>query len=170
MRDCNWPCAAAQRPCAKNRCAFFSCCPTASSEMERLHQPEPGGLRPLVHPRRVRSMPLSGFWRGELRNLIQQRETLSGWYKPTGDPATCLYGGSPAIFDVRYETTPMGAIETLMINCANSEVGKSLGHADPGGGLHGAQRRQQLDSQPGLETGMGAMLRPFGITAFGTGC
>ena len=29
--------------------------------------------------------------------------------------------------DIRYETTPMAAVETMMIDCANSEVGKRLG-------------------------------------------
>jgi hypothetical protein len=37
-----------------------------------------------------------------------------------------LYGGSPAVFDERFETIPMGAIETMLIDCAYSEIGKSL--------------------------------------------
>jgi trimethylamine--corrinoid protein Co-methyltransferase len=67
-----------------------------------------------------------------------------------------LYGGSPAIFDVRYETTPMGAMETMMLNCANAEVSKSLGM--PTQGYMALSDAKQLDAQAGLETGMGALL------------
>jgi trimethylamine--corrinoid protein Co-methyltransferase len=67
-----------------------------------------------------------------------------------------LYGGSPAIFDVRYETTPMGAIETMMLDCANSEIGKYLGM--PTQGYIALSDAKQLDAQAGLETGIGAVL------------
>jgi trimethylamine--corrinoid protein Co-methyltransferase len=106
-------------------------------------------------------MPLSGFVAPVTLagSLIQQTaETLSGvvisQLANPGHPI--LYGGSPAIFDVRYETTPMGAIETMMLNCANSEVGKSLGM--PTQGYMALSDAKQLDAQAGLETGMGAML------------
>ncbi|MCG6923691.1 MAG: trimethylamine methyltransferase family protein, partial [Acidobacteria bacterium] len=67
-----------------------------------------------------------------------------------------LWGGSPAIFDIRYETTPMGAIETMMLDCANAEVGKRLGI--PTQGYIALSDSKQLDAQAGLETGMGAVL------------
>jgi trimethylamine--corrinoid protein Co-methyltransferase len=67
-----------------------------------------------------------------------------------------LYGGSPAIFDVRFETTPMGAVETMMLDCANSEIGKRLGM--PTQGYIALSDAKQLDSQAGLETSIGATL------------
>ena len=67
-----------------------------------------------------------------------------------------LYGGSPAIFDVRYETTPMGAVETMMLDCANAEVGKFLGL--PTQGYVALSDAKKLDAQAGLETSMGATL------------
>jgi len=67
-----------------------------------------------------------------------------------------LYGGSPAIFDVRFETTPMGAVETMMLDCANSEIGKRLGM--PTQGYIALSDAKQLDAQAGLETAMGAVL------------
>jgi trimethylamine--corrinoid protein Co-methyltransferase len=67
-----------------------------------------------------------------------------------------LFGGSPAIFDVRYETTPMGAVETMMLNCANSEIGKYLGM--PTQGYIAISDAKRLDAQAGLETGMGSTL------------
>jgi len=70
--------------------------------------------------------------------------------------APMLYGGSPAIFDVRYETTPMGAVETMMLDCANSEIGKRLGM--PTQGYIALSDAKRLDAQAGLETGIGAAL------------
>ncbi len=67
-----------------------------------------------------------------------------------------MYGGSPAIFDVRFETTPMGAVETMMLDCANSEIGKYLGM--PTQGYIALSDAKQLDAQAGLETSMGATL------------
>jgi len=67
-----------------------------------------------------------------------------------------LYGGSPAIFDVRFETTPMGAVETMMLDCANSEIGKRLGM--PTQGYIALSDAKQLDAQAGLESGIGATL------------
>jgi trimethylamine--corrinoid protein Co-methyltransferase len=67
-----------------------------------------------------------------------------------------LYGGSPAIFDVKYETTPMGAIGTMMIDCAYNEIGKHLGL--PTQAYIGLSDAKLLDAQAGLESSMGATL------------
>ena len=77
-------------------------------------------------------MPLSGFMAPVtlVGTLIQHTaETLSGIviHQCARPGAPFLYGGSPAAFDVRYETTPMGAIETMMTDCAYNEIGKTLG-------------------------------------------
>ncbi|MBW2278869.1 MAG: trimethylamine methyltransferase family protein, partial [Deltaproteobacteria bacterium] len=75
----------------------------------------------------------------------------------SSNPGTpVLYGGSPAIFDMRYETTPMGAIETMMIDCAYNEIGTVLGM--PTQAYISLSDAKQLDSQAGLETGVGATL------------
>jgi trimethylamine--corrinoid protein Co-methyltransferase len=85
-------------------------------------------------------------------------ETLSGVIisQFTQPGAPILWGGSPAIFDVRYETTPMGAIETMMIDCANNEIGKHLGM--PTQAYISLSDAKQLDAQAGLESGIGATL------------
>ena len=70
--------------------------------------------------------------------------------------APILWGGSPAIFDVRYETTPMGAIETMMLDCAYNEIGKHLGL--PTQAYISLSDAKLLDAQAGLESGMGAVL------------
>jgi trimethylamine--corrinoid protein Co-methyltransferase len=139
----------------------FSCCPTAPLKWSAATSQNLVDCARWSIPVEFISMPLSGFVAPVTLagSLIQQTaETLSGvvisQLANPGHPV--LYGGSPAIFDVRYETTPMGAIETMMLNCANSEVGKSLGM--PTQGYMALSDAKQLDAQAGLETGMGAML------------
>jgi trimethylamine---corrinoid protein Co-methyltransferase len=105
------------------------------------------------------SMPLSGFVAPAtlVGTLIQHTtETLSGVViSQVSNPGTpVLYGGAPAIFDVRYETTPFGAVETMMIDCAYTEIGKSLGL--PTQTYTAMSDAKQLDAQAGLETAMGA--------------
>jgi trimethylamine--corrinoid protein Co-methyltransferase len=107
------------------------------------------------------SMPLSGFMAPVtlVGSLIQHTaETLSGVViSQLSNPGTpVLYGGAPAIFDMRYETTPFGAVETMMTDCAYIEIGKSLGL--PTQTYTSMSDAKQLDAQAGLETAMGATL------------
>jgi trimethylamine--corrinoid protein Co-methyltransferase len=67
-----------------------------------------------------------------------------------------VWGGAPAIFDMRKGGTPMGAVETAMIDCSYAQVGKSLGM--PTHTYLGATDAKLVDAQAGLESGMGAMI------------
>jgi trimethylamine:corrinoid methyltransferase-like protein len=70
--------------------------------------------------------------------------------------APVVWGGAPAIFDMRTGTTPVGAIESIMLNLACAEVGRYLGlptHAY----LLGTDSKL-IDAQSGLESGMAAVL------------
>jgi trimethylamine--corrinoid protein Co-methyltransferase len=118
-------------------------------------------LRALVDPGRADLDPAFRFMAPVtlVGSLVQQTaENLSGVVisQLTAPGHPLLWGGSPAIFDVRYETTPMGAIETMMLDCANSEIGKRLGM--PTQGYIAMSDAKQLDAQAGLETGVGATL------------
>jgi len=89
--------------------SVFSCCRPRRS-VERRHQPERRRLRELGIPIELIAMPLSGFMAPVtlVGTLIQHTaETLSGIVisQLTRPGAPVLYGGSPAIFDLRYETT-----------------------------------------------------------------
>ncbi|MCX6563334.1 MAG: trimethylamine methyltransferase family protein [Candidatus Aminicenantes bacterium] len=70
--------------------------------------------------------------------------------------APVIFGGSPAGFDMRKGTTPMGAIETMMIDMAYAQIGKYL--KLPTHAYMGLSDAKINDSQAGLETGMGAVL------------
>lgn len=107
------------------------------------------------------SMPLSGFLSPVtiVGTLIQHTaETLSGIviHQIVNPGAPFLYGGSPAVFDVRYETTPMGAVETMMLDCAYNEIGKYFNL--PTQAYISLSDSKQFDFQAGMETSMGAVL------------
>jgi trimethylamine---corrinoid protein Co-methyltransferase len=141
--------------------AVFSCCPTAPIRWSDVTSQNLVDCARWSIPVEFISMPLSGFMAPVtlVGSLVQQAaETISGIVisQLTSPGHPILYGGSPAIFDVRYETTPMGAIETMMLDCANSEIGKSLGL--PTQGYISLSDAKQLDAQAGLETGIGAVL------------
>jgi trimethylamine--corrinoid protein Co-methyltransferase len=141
--------------------SVFSCCPTSPLKWSDVTSQSVLDCAKYFIPIEFIAMPLSGFVAPVtlVGTLIQHTaETLSGivisQLANAGTPI--LYGGSPAVFDVRYETTPMGAIETMMIDCSYNEIGKYLGI--PTQAYISLTDAKQLDVQAGFETGMGAVL------------
>jgi trimethylamine--corrinoid protein Co-methyltransferase len=139
----------------------FSCCPTSPIKWSEVTSQNVVDCARCGIPVEFISMPLSGFMAPVtlVGSLIQHTtETLSGVVisQLASPGAPVLYGGSPAIFDMRYETTPMGAVETQMIDCAYSEIGKHLGM--PTQAYIAMSDAKQLDAQAGFETSMGATL------------
>jgi trimethylamine--corrinoid protein Co-methyltransferase len=107
------------------------------------------------------SMPLAGATAPvTIAGAVTQHaaESLSGVviHQLVNPGAPIIYGSSPAMFDMREGTTPMGSIETVMINCANAQVGKYLGL--PTHGYVGLSDAKIVDAQAGLESAMGAIL------------
>ncbi len=107
------------------------------------------------------SMPLAGATApATLVGALAQHtaENLSGVviHQLTNPGAPIVYGGSPAIFDMRQGTTPMAAIETIMIDCAYAEIGKYLGL--PTHAYLGMSDAKLLDGQAGLESALGTFL------------
>jgi trimethylamine--corrinoid protein Co-methyltransferase len=140
---------------------IFSCCPTSPLKWSKVTSQNLLDCAEYSIPVEFISMPLSGFMAPVTLTgtLIQHTaETLSGVVlSQIVNPGTpILYGGSPAIFDVRYETTPMGAIETMMIDCAYCEIGKYL--RLPTQAYISLSDSKELDTQAGLESGIGAVL------------
>ncbi len=107
------------------------------------------------------SMPLSGATAPvTIAGTVVQHaaESLSGVviHQLVNPGSPIVYGSSPAMFDMREGTTPMGSIETVMINCANAQVGKYLNL--PTHGYVGLSDTKIVDAQAGLESAMGAIL------------
>jgi trimethylamine--corrinoid protein Co-methyltransferase len=108
-------------------------------------------------PAQIVSMPLAGATAPVtlLGAVVQHAaECISGitihQLARPGSPV--VWGGAPAIFDMRHGTTPMGAIETAMIDAAYAQVGKSLGL--PTHAYMGASDAKIVDAQAGLESGI----------------
>ena len=161
MKDLQVAVRGSERELGAKPLTVFSCCPTAPIKWSDVTSQNLVDCARASIPAELISMPLSGLVAPVtlVGSLVQQTaENLSGVVisqlaKPG---APILYGGSPAIFDIRFETTPMGAVETMMLDCANSEIGKHLGM--PTQGYIALSDAKQLDAQAGLETGIGAAL------------
>jgi trimethylamine--corrinoid protein Co-methyltransferase len=112
-------------------------------------------------PAEIVSMPLAGVAAPVtlLGSVVQHTaETLSGMTihqlaKP-GSPV--VWGGAPAIMDMRHGTTPMGAVETAMINAACAQIGKSFGF--PTHSYMCASDAKVVDYQAGMESSTTAMI------------
>ena len=112
-------------------------------------------------PAEIVSMPLAGAVSPvTLLGSVTQHavECLSGitihqLVKP-GSPI--VWGGAPAIFDMRKGTTPMSAVETAMIDAAYAQVGKYL--EIPTHCYLGASDSKVIDAQAGLESGVTAVI------------
>ncbi len=161
MRDMQIAVRGSVRALEEKPLTVFSCCPTSPLKWSDVTSQNVIDCASSLIPIEFISMPLSGFLAPVTitGTLIQHTaETLSGIVlaQCARPGAPMLYGGSPASFDVRYETTPMGAIETQMTDCAYNEIGKRLGL--PTQAYIALSDAKQLDAQAGLESAMGAVL------------
>jgi trimethylamine--corrinoid protein Co-methyltransferase len=112
-------------------------------------------------PAQIVSMPLAGAAAPvTLVGAVVQHaaECLSGIaiHQLARPGAPIVWGGAPAIFDMRKGTTPMGAMETAMIDASYAQVGKSLGL--PTHTYLCASDSKLVDAQAGMESGMTALI------------
>ncbi|HEY7099615.1 MAG TPA: trimethylamine methyltransferase family protein [Terriglobales bacterium] len=112
-------------------------------------------------PAEIVSMPLAGATAPvTLAGSIVQHaaECLGGItiHQLACPGAPIVWGGAPAILDMSTGNTPMGSIETTMLNLGCAEVGKSLGL--PTHGYMVASDSRFLDAQAGLESGGSTLL------------
>jgi trimethylamine--corrinoid protein Co-methyltransferase len=112
-------------------------------------------------PAELISMPLAGVASPVtlIGSIVQHAaESLAGvvlgQLAEPGSPI--VWGGAPTIVDMRTGSTPMGAIETAMIDAGYAAVGKSLGL--PVHAYLAATDAKVVDAQAGLETGMTALV------------
>ena len=112
-------------------------------------------------PAEMVSMPLAGGAGPVtlLGSVVQHAaESLSGIaiHQLSKPGAPIVWGGAPAIFDMRKGSTPFGAIETAMIDASYAQVGKFLGL--PTHAYLGASDSKMVDAQSGLESGMSMLI------------
>ncbi len=122
------------------------------------------GLITLAHagvPVEIVSMPLAGAAAPvTILGTVTQHaaECLAGIviHQMAQPGAPIVWGGAPAIFDMRKGSAPMGAIETAMIDSSYAQVGKSLNL--PTHAYLGATDSKLVDAQAGLESGINALI------------
>lgn len=141
--------------------ALFTCCPTSplswsAATSRNLLDGARAGI-----PVEIVAVPLSGFIAPVTLVGTLVQETAENWsglvlHQLAAPGAPLLWGTAAAVFDIRTETAPTGAIETTMLSCAVNEIGKSLGL--PTQGYVALSDAKELDAQAGLETGAGAVL------------
>ncbi len=112
-------------------------------------------------PSELVSMPLAGATSPvTLAAAVVQHtaECLSGVTicQLAQEGAPIVWGGSPATFDMRHGTTPMGAVGTWMIDCAYTQVGKALDL--PTHAYLGMSDAKVVDAQCGLESAGGTLM------------
>lgn len=141
--------------------AIFDCCPSPPLKWSRLTCQNLMDASKAGIPAELISMPLTGATSpvtlaGALVQLTA--ENLSGIviHQVAHPESPIIFGGSPAAFDMRKGTTPMGAVETMMINAAHVQIGKRLDL--PTHSYMGLSDAKIVDGQAGLETGMGALV------------
>jgi trimethylamine--corrinoid protein Co-methyltransferase len=148
--------ALAQKPTA-----VFDVCPTPPLIWSDFGAQSLLDLAQAGIPAQLVSMPLAGAAAPiTLLGCVVQHaaETISGMtiHQLASPGAPIVWGGAPAIMDMRHGTTPMGAIETAMIDAAYAQVGKSLGF--PTHAYMGASDAKIVDYQAGLESSTTALI------------
>jgi trimethylamine--corrinoid protein Co-methyltransferase len=140
--------------------AIFDCCPSPPLKWSNLTCQNLIDAARAGIPAELISMPMTGATApvtlaGALVQLTA--ENLSGVviHQLAHPGSPIIFGGSPSAFDMRTGTTPMGAIETMMISAASVQIGKYLGL--PTHAYMGLSDAKIVDGQAGLETGMGAL-------------
>jgi len=112
-------------------------------------------------PSQLVSMPLAGATAPvTIAGAVVQHtaECMSGVTicQLANEGAPIVWGGSPAAFDMRKGTTPMGAVGTWMIDACYTEVGKTLNL--PTHAYLGMSDAKVVDAQCGLESSGGALI------------
>ncbi len=139
--------------------AIFDCCPSPPLAWSNLTCQALIDCARTGLPAELVSMPLTGATAPvTLAGAVTQHcaENLSGIviHQLAQAGAPIIYGGSPSCFDMRHGTTPMGAVETMMIDGAYGEIGKHLGL--PTHAYMGLSDSKSVDYQAGMESAMGA--------------
>jgi trimethylamine--corrinoid protein Co-methyltransferase len=141
--------------------AIFDVCPSPPLNWSEFASHNVVDLARAGVPAEIVSMPLAGATAPvTLAGSVVQHaaECISGItiHQLAQPGAPIVWGGAPAIFDMRSGKTPMGAIETAMLDVACAQVGKYLGLPTHAYMVAGDGR--VIDAQVEMESGISAVL------------
>jgi trimethylamine--corrinoid protein Co-methyltransferase len=145
--------------------AIFDVCPSPPLNWSEFASQNLTDLARAGVPAEIVSMPLAGATAPvTLAGSIVQHaaECISGItiHQLAQPGAPIVWGGAPAIFDMRTGKTPMGAIETAMLDLGCAQVGKYLGLPTHSYMVTGDGR--VIDAQVEMESGISAILGALG--------
>ncbi|MBZ5540569.1 MAG: trimethylamine methyltransferase family protein [Acidobacteriia bacterium] len=145
--------------------AVFDVCPSPPLNWSDFAGQNLADLARAGVPAEVVSVPLAGAAAPvTLAGTVVQHaaECISGIviHQLAQPGAPVVWGGAPAIFDMRSGITAMGAVETAMLNVACAQVGKHLGL--PTHGYLTGSDAKVMDAQAGLESGVAALMGALG--------
>ena len=153
--------AGGEKELARKPIAVFDVCPTppllwSDLTVQNLMDCSRKGV-----PAELVSMPLAGATSPvTLAAAVVEHaaESLSGVviHQLTAPGSPIVWGGAPAAFDMRSGTTPMGDVNTWLIDCAYIQVGKRLNL--PTHTYMGSSDAKILDAQSGIESAAGTFL------------
>ncbi|MFX0059347.1 MAG: trimethylamine methyltransferase family protein, partial [Candidatus Heimdallarchaeota archaeon] len=161
MKEILLNCRLSEANLAKKPLAIFDACPSPPLKWSDLTTQSVIDAAKSMIPSEFVSMPLAGASAPiSIIGCVTQHcaETLAGVViaQLTNPGAPLVWGGSPSVMDMKYGTTPMGAIETMMINIGNNEIGKFL--KLPTHAYMSLSDAKVPDAQAGFEAGIGALL------------
>ena len=141
--------------------AVFDVCPSPPLNWSDFASQNLVGLARAGVPAEIVSMPLAGATAPVtlIGSVVQHAaECISGIviHQLACPGAPIVWGGAPAIFDMRTGVTAMGSMETTMLDLACTQVGKYLGL--PTHGYLVNSDGKYLDAQAGMESGTSAAL------------
>ena len=161
MKELLLTCRTSEKELANKPLAIFDACPSPPLSWSDLTTQSVIDAARSMIPSEFVSMPMAGANAPiTLLGAITQHcaESLAGVVisQLAKKGAPIIWGGSPAVMDMKHGTTPMGAIETMMIDVGDVEMGKYLNL--PTHAYMSLSDSKIPDAQAGLEAGMGALL------------
>ncbi len=161
MKDLLVAAAGGEEALAERPIAIFDVCPSPPLLWSDLTCQNMIDCARHTIPSQLVSMPLAGATAPvTIAGAVVQHtaECMSGVTicQVANEGAPIVWGGSPAAFDMREGTTPMGAIGTWMIDAAYTEVGKALDL--PTHAYLGMSDAKVVDAQCGLESAGGTLM------------
>jgi len=154
-------CRTSEKNLADKPMAIFDACATSPLKWSDLTSQSIIDAAKSMIPSEIISMPMAGATSPiTMIGSITQHcaECLAGLViiQLAKSGAPLIWGGSTSIFDMKYGNSPMGAIETMMINIGDVEMGKFLNL--PTHAYIGLSDSKVPDAQSGFESGIGTML------------
>ena len=161
MKDCLAAVRGGERELRLKPLAIFDACPSPPLKWSNLTAQSLVDCARAAIPSELISMGMTGATSlATISGTLVQHvaENLCGLAicQVAAKGAPVIFGGSPSSFDMRKGTTPMGAIETMMIDSAYAQIGKFLNL--PTHAYMALSDAKVNDPQAGFETALGAVL------------